>query len=514
MHNRDYWRRRFVAIEKVVVQSAEEYYDKLEQEYRKAMKSIEQNITTWYQRFANNNEIDMAEAKRLLNTNELKEFRWTVEDYIKHGGIPEEWQKELENASARVHISRLESLEIQLQQELERLYGNQLDDVDTMVRRIYQDTYYHSAFEIQRGFGVGWNLQRFNEKQLQHVIDTPWTLDKKTFSDRIWKRKDELLRTTRTGLSQMIIRGDPPDKAIRMLAKRLDVDRYKAGRLVMTESAYFASAAQKQCFEELDVERYELVATLDAHTSETCQALDGQVYEMAKYEVGVTAPPFHPWCRTTTVPYFEDNVGERAARGENGKTYYVPSSMTYSTWEDRFVNKEDNSKESATDFKKSLITAKNTIAESVRWRVDSGHSLEDYVQDKLIVTEGGSTLAITPVNDIISVCRSENDTLRGKDLMELAVRNGGTKLDSYDGNYGFYRKCGFEPVSWTKFDKQYAPEGWVEGRDREEDIIFFKYTGDKVLLSRSEFEEEMQKFKDTVEAKEYDVAMKERDEKL
>jgi hypothetical protein len=60
---------------------------------------------------------------------------------------------------------------------------------------------------------------------------------------------------------------------------------------------------------------------------------------MKDYQVGVTAPPFHPWCRTTTVPYFEDNYGERAARDEKtGKTYYVPSNMKYADWKKTFVD--------------------------------------------------------------------------------------------------------------------------------------------------------------------------------
>lgn len=368
VRNKEYWRRRFEAIEKVVVKEGLEYNARLEKEYYKAMKSIESDIATWYQRFANNNEIDIGEAKRLLNTKELKEFRWTVEDYIKHGEentIDEKWKKELENASAKVHITRLESLEVQLQQEVEKLYGNQLDEVDRLTRGIYQDTYYRSAFEIQKGFNVGWNLQRFNEKQLQHVIETPWTLDKMTFSDRIWKRKNELLKTVRTELSQTIIRGDPPDNAIKTLAKKLEVDKYKAGRLIMTESAYFASKAQKQCFNDLDVEKYEIVATLDSHTSEICQELDGQVRTMKDYEEGVTAPPFHPWCRTTTIPYFEDNQdGERAARGDGGKTYYVPSNITYKEWKEKYVdggNGED--KENLNKMLTNNIT-ENKIKES------------------------------------------------------------------------------------------------------------------------------------------------------
>ena len=358
MKNREYWRRRFEAIEKTAVRKGLKYNERLEKEYYKAMRSIESNIATWYQRFANNNEIDMAEAKRLLNTRELKEFRWTVEDYIRNGqdnAVSQEWIKELENASSKVHITRLESLQVQLQQEIEKLYGSQVDDIDKLTKSIYEDTYYHSAFEIQKGFNVGWNLQRFNEKQLQHVIETPWTLDDKTFSDRIWLRKEELLNMARTELSQTIIRGDAPDKAIKNIAKKLEVDKHKAGRLVMTESAYFASAAQKQCFTDLGVEKYEIVATLDSHMSEICQELDGKVRDMKDYKEGDTAPPFHPWCRTTTVPYFEDNYGERAARGEDGKTYYVPSDMTYKEWEEKHLK---NNSDAEKDGKAKRFTIK------------------------------------------------------------------------------------------------------------------------------------------------------------
>lgn len=53
------------------------------------------------------------------------------------------------------------------------------------------------------------------------------------------------------------------------------------------------------------------------------------------YEPGATAPPFHCYCRSLTAPYFDDEftIGEkRAARGEDGKTYYVPSDMSYKEW--------------------------------------------------------------------------------------------------------------------------------------------------------------------------------------
>jgi SPP1 gp7 family putative phage head morphogenesis protein len=127
----------------------------------------------------------------------------------------------------------------------------------------------------------------------------------------------------------------------------------QAGRLVMTESAYFSSQSQKDAFNALDVEKFEIVATLDSSTSEICRELDGKVFDMKNFEPGVTAPPFHPWCRTTTVPYFDDNFTERAARGEDGKTYYVDSRLNYKEWEKTFV--EDGSKSGLKEVKENDI---------------------------------------------------------------------------------------------------------------------------------------------------------------
>lgn len=375
MNNSAYWKKRFEAIESSAVSKGASYYSTLEKQYLEASKRIEQEISTWYQRFAVNNEISLAEARKLLNSGELKEFKWTVQDYIKHGelnALDASWMKQLENASAKVHISRLETLKIQMQQQVEVLYGNQVDDIDKLAKRIYSDTYYHTAYEIQKGFNVGWDLPSFNDRQLEKVLSKPWTSDNMTFRDKCWKRKDELVATVQTQLTQGILRGDSPDKAIKAISDKFKVDKSKAGRLVMTESAYFAADAQKKCFTDLDVDKVEIVATLDSHTSEICQEMDGKIVDMKDYEPGVTVPPFHPWCRSTTVPYFPDNYGERAARNEKGETYYVPSDMTYKDWKQSFVG---GTPESHGTAKASTKTeSKPTVSDEVQKVIDKLNS--------------------------------------------------------------------------------------------------------------------------------------------
>ena len=60
---------------------------------------------------------------------------------------------------------------------------------------------------------------------------------------------------------------------------------------------------------------------------------------MSEYQVGVTAPPFHPWCRGTTAPYYEDmkDVGDRFARDGEGKGYSVPRDMKFTDWKEKYV---------------------------------------------------------------------------------------------------------------------------------------------------------------------------------
>ncbi|HBF3289670.1 TPA: phage head morphogenesis protein, partial [Clostridioides difficile] len=146
MKHKDYWRKRFEQLEEAQNNKSVKYYLELEKQYKLAMNSIEKDILAWYNRFAKNEGISLLEAKKLLNTRELEEFKWSVEEYIRHGkenAINQKWMKELENASARVHITRLEALKLQIQQQVEVLYGNELDGIDKLMRHIYTSGYYH-----------------------------------------------------------------------------------------------------------------------------------------------------------------------------------------------------------------------------------------------------------------------------------------------------------------------------------------------------------------------------------
>jgi SPP1 gp7 family putative phage head morphogenesis protein len=343
MTNAEYWKQRFTQLEAAQNRKGATAYLEMEKQYKAAQNELEAQIARWYQRFADSNGISLAQAKQWLKGQDLAEFKWDVKEYIKYGkenAINGAWMQELENASSKFHISRLEALQIQTQNSLETMFAQQMGTMKKALSDVYASGYYHTAYTVQQGFGLGWDIAGLDQAQIEKVLSKPWAVDGYNFSTRIWNSKTKLIGEVHNELSKNLLTGADPQKTIDSLAKKMGTSKSNAGRLVMTEQAYFSSAAQKDCFNDLDVEEYEIVATLDSHTSDICRSLDGRVFKMSDYKPGVTAPPFHVYCRSTTAPHFKENfdAGERAARGADGKTYYVPDDVTYSEWKKAFVD--------------------------------------------------------------------------------------------------------------------------------------------------------------------------------
>ena len=342
MRNAEYWRGRFSILEENAHKQSDQYLQNLEDMFMNAQRTVQADIERWYGRFATNNGISLMEARKMLTTGQLEEFKWTAEQYVKaaqRADLSPEWIKKLENASTRFHVSRFEAIQLQIQQQIELLYGNQLDGVDSLLKQIVSDGYTHTAFEVQKGVGLGWDITGLDQKKLETLLSKPWTTDGRTFRDRCWLNKNDLVGSVSKSLTQGLLRGDSPAKITTAIQKQFGVHRYKAGRLVNTETTYFNAVATKECYKDLDVEMVEIIETLDSHTCSICGGLDGKVIPISQYEPGVTVPPFHPNCRGTTAPAIDPKyAGERAARNANGDVYYVPGNMSYSEWKKTFVD--------------------------------------------------------------------------------------------------------------------------------------------------------------------------------
>ena len=342
----NYWVDRFTAEENRVNELSKEQVKEAKRQYDIALKNTNQKIYEFYAKYAKDNNISMYEAKQRFNKKELKEFKMSLSEYVRKGQSlnidPDDAIiKELKNVSLRVHIERLEALKMEIKAEIDLLSKTMENNLDKHLRSVYRDTYYRSAYNIQKGLDKFSNIEKLNPELIESLVYKPWTKDNTNWSKRIWGNDSKLVNTLHTNLTQNIITGKPLKEVIDTIAERFNVEKNIASRLIMTESAAYHSKAKEKCMKDLGCEKYEVIATLDDRTSAICRSMDSKIFDMKDYQVGITAPPFHCNCRSVTAPYYgkiERDTNLRASRTEDDD-YELVDVKDYQDWYDNYVEK-------------------------------------------------------------------------------------------------------------------------------------------------------------------------------
>ena len=307
----------------------------MEERYLEAQRSVQKEIESWYARFAVNNQISLTDARKWLTAGQLEEFHWSVEQYIekaKESALNGKWVKELENASLRHRISMIDSLKISMEQELLLLEKKLETDCTNLLSNLYEEGYYETVFEVQKGVGFGTAFSGVDPKKIEIVLSKPWAADGYIFSQRIWKNTAMLNFEVQRLLTQQFIRNDYPENTVRKLRDLFGVSKSSAKRLVVTESAFISAKSRLDGYKETGVETYMISAAWERRTCDFCADMDRKTFPLSEYKIGVTANPFHPNCRCSTVPVIGDLDYERLAKDENGKYYRVPANMSYGEW--------------------------------------------------------------------------------------------------------------------------------------------------------------------------------------
>ena len=239
-------------------------------------------------------------------------------------------------------MKRLNALLAKTQKKMQELYGVNLVGTTAFLKKIIPEAYYHTIFDIAQGVGYLPSFAAVPARYINKILNEDWS--GMNYSKRIWSNTNKLAEDIRQTLTTAAMTGESITKTSRKLAEAFNTSDYNARRLIRTETTYATNQAELLAYDELDIERYEFVATLDTRTSPICQKLDGKVFETKDAQAGKNLPAMHPNCRSTTIPYFEDGMPTvRAARDENGKRIKVPASMKYDEWYKKYVEpKEKN----------------------------------------------------------------------------------------------------------------------------------------------------------------------------
>jgi SPP1 gp7 family putative phage head morphogenesis protein len=112
------------------------------------------------------------------------------------------------------------------------------------------------------------------------------------------------------------------------------LSKFQAMSVARTITNHVASQARRTFYEENKdiINGYQVIAVLDDRTTETCQALDGQVFPVDDFE----EPPYHWNCRSTFIGVIDPELGvkldsSRSSIGDEGPEQ-VDGNLDYNTW--------------------------------------------------------------------------------------------------------------------------------------------------------------------------------------
>lgn len=250
----NYWAKR---IDDLLILGSQETTKQLQKEYQRAYNQIERKILRVY-------------------------------DQITIDGVP--------SISELYKFNRYYELMAAINLQLEKLGNKEQKLILQKLTELYQTT-----AKLTDG-QIGASFSQINKEAVEQIVTQVWCADGKSWSDRIWAHKGELREELSKGLIDMVTQGKAPDKVSKYIQQRFGVGLSDANRIVRTEMNNVQTQAAKDRYQQAGFTRYEILATLDSRTSEICREQDGKIYQFIDYQPGITAPPFHPNCRTTILP--------------------------------------------------------------------------------------------------------------------------------------------------------------------------------------------------------------------
>lgn len=328
-----YWQKRqeqkFLAGEKQV----NDYYKELKRSFEQAKKEVQQVINEFYGKYARENKVSWAAAHQMLSHEEIRGLNAFIALAKENMN---KYNQELNNISIRARITRYQALEKQIDAILQQLYAIEYQvKGEDLLKGVYSESYYRTWYNIDLYSGFHQEFAQINAKAVEELINYPF--NGANFSDRLWRQKDYMLQQLRENITTMIVTGKNPAALSYDFAKKFDVREFEAYRLLHTEGAFIAEQGSLEAYKQDGVEKYEILATLDSKTSEICRDEDGEIYNINEAVVGENYPPYHQFCRTTTIPYYDDmERTSRVARASDGKGYKVPADIKYKEWLEKF----------------------------------------------------------------------------------------------------------------------------------------------------------------------------------
>ena len=319
-----YWDKRAIKRLTDAEKQSEAYIKRIQKVYDQANKNIQRDIENVYRNYSKATGLDVQSLKTLLTKTETEKLweelrRQGLDKYVK--------------GNYKARISRLEKIQAQIYAKAKSVYTEEQLQHTMCYEGVINKSYYKAIYDTQMGTGFDFAFANIDDNMVSALLNERWS--GKNYSQRIWGNTDILAESLSQIVGGAMISGQSIEKTSRQIRERFDVAKYYADRLVRTETNHFNNEADAMAYEEMDVDKYVFIATLDTRTSTMCQNLDNHVFKLSERQVGVNYPPMHPLCRSKTRAYMgaeiEATLKRRARNPVTGKNENVDN-MSYEEW--------------------------------------------------------------------------------------------------------------------------------------------------------------------------------------
>lgn len=291
--NSNYWKKRSAIESKWIdanIKNDADYAKMVQKHYEQLIDTINKQISEFYVRYADKENLGMDEAVKAISKFDIKAFEKTAAKMVKEKDFSQYANDRLRIYNATMRINRLEYLKSQIGLAMIEVTNQEEQRLNQNLNQSYID-------EVKRQAGI-LSKHKIDDILAKVSAVANASFHGATWSQRIWVNQDTLKAELDKLLTQSMVQGINPKVLASRLRKQVSDkvknSAYMTERLMRTETARVQDEAQNASFKKFGIEYVKWVAEPTA--CEQCQDIanvnDG-FYTLTK------APgiPVHANCR-------------------------------------------------------------------------------------------------------------------------------------------------------------------------------------------------------------------------
>lgn len=305
----DYWRERESRQRAENIRNEAKTAERINRIFRGMQDSIQQEIESFYARYASKEGITLTEARGRVSRIDMEQYERLAKKYVEaahHGdedlAFSQEANDQMRLYNAAMRINRLEMLKARC--GIRAMEGYR--DTERLINENLEERAYS---EYRRLAGILGNSVQFNENMVRAIVNASY--QNATWSQRLWNHQASLSSQIGTQLASGILAGKSSTVLAREIQKLTGGSTYACQRLMRTELRRVQTEAALQSMTDNGVTEYKFMVENGVNPCDECLALDGQVFKLSDMNVGKNAPPIHPACHCASAPHIDEAKWQR-----------------------------------------------------------------------------------------------------------------------------------------------------------------------------------------------------------